>query len=519
MATRKLFPIGIQTFEVIRNEDRVYVDKTELVYRLTHGDAKYVFLSRPRRFGKSLLVSTLKCYFEGRRELFKGLAMEHLEEEWNGYPVLHFSMAGGKLMDCEHLERNLHNQLTREEKPYGITNPPPDANDRFTNLIMAAYQQTGRQVVVLIDEYDAPLLDVIHDETQLPLIRNVMRNFYSPLKDCDPYLRFVFITGITKFSQVSIFSELNNIKNVSMSDEFAPLCGITKDEMLTQMSDFIDTLAEKNDFSRQRAIDELTLMYDGYHFSPKSPDIFNPYSLINCFSDNALGYYWFGSGTPTYIVEMMRKFGVAPSNFQAEDVDESEFDAPSEAVSTITPLLYQSGYTTIKSYDAELGLYTLDVPNKEVRFGLMRTLLPHYVASDSTVAISTVGKIRRAISKNDMDGALRLLQTFLSTVPYCDNTDYEGHWQQVLYIIFTLLGYRADVEVHTATGRVDMLLATRTRLYIVETKIDQSADKALSQINFKDYDKRFALYPLPRVKVGINFDTATHTLSDWKIEE
>ena len=515
----KLYPLTIQTFEEIRKLDRVYVDKTDLVYQMTHGAAKYIFLSRPRRFGKSVLVSTLKSYFEGRKDLFEGLAMEELEKEWTPYPVLHFSMAGGKHRDRERLEDYISEMLGRIEPRYGITKPAKQVNDRLTNLIMTAYEQTGHQVVVLIDEYDAPLLDVMHEDEQLPVLRNVMRNFYSPLKDCDPYLRFVFLTGITKFSQLSIFSELNNISNISMLDDYAGICGITKDEMLTQMSESIDALAEKQGLSREEAIDSLTKLYDGYHFSPKSPDIFNPYSLINCFTYNLLNTFWFDSGTPTYLIEMMRKFGTAPSEFHADDVEAADFDAATETMTTITPLLYQSGYITIKGYDRELCLYSLDIPNKEVRISLMKSLLPHYLPVESVKPSSTIGKMARALRKDDMDGALRLLQTFLSTVPQCDNTNYEGHWQQVLYIIFTLLGNHADVEVRTATGRVDLVLATKTRLYIIETKVGKSADAAMAQIDLKEYDKRFALYNLPRVKVGINFDADAHTLSDWKIEE
>ena len=515
----KLYPLGMQTFEDIRNEDRYYVDKTEFVYRLTHDSAKYVFLSRPRRFGKSLLVSTLKSYFEGRKDLFEGLAMAKLEKEWAEYPVLLFDMSTAKHMGKAELESELNLKLSGYEAIYGKNPEEENANQRLMGLIHRAYEQTGRKVVVLIDEYDAPLLDVVHENTQLPILRQVMRNFYSPLKACDTYLHFVFLTGITKFSQLSIFSELNNIANISMLDAYSGICGITKDEMLTQMSESIDTFAEKNCLTRDEAIDSLTKMYDGYHFSPNSPDIFNPYSLIYCFSYNDLRPHWFNSGTPTYLIEMMRKFGTAPSDFCADDVRASDFDAPTETMSSITPLLYQSGYITIKGYDPDLGLYTLDIPNKEVRVGLMESLLPHYLNPGTAKVSPILGKMARALLQNDMDGALRILQTVLSTVPQCDNTNYEGHWQQVLYIIFSLLGYHADVEVHTATGRVDMVMATKTRLYIIETKIDKSADVAMGQINLCDYDKRFALYTLPRVKVGINFDTASHTLADWKIEE
>ena len=515
----KLYPIGIQTFEIIRREDRFYVDKTEYVYRMTHDAAKYVFLSRPRRFGKSLLVSTLKDYFEGRKDLFEGLVIADLEKEWTARPVLHFSMSTAKHMGEAELKSELNLKLSEYEKIYGKNPEEEELNQRFMGLIKRAYQQTGQQVVVLIDEYDAPLLDVLHEDKQLPVLRHIMRNFYSPLKDSDPYLHFVFLTGITKFSQLSIFSELNNIANISMDDDYAGICGITKEEMLTQMSNGIDTLAEKNGYTREEAIDSLTEMYDGYHFSPESPDIFNPYSLIRCFAKSQLKSFWFGSGTPTYLIEMMRKFGTLPSNFGVENVDEADFDAATETMTTITPLLYQSGYITIKSYDPEFCTYSLDIPNKEVRLGLMRSLLPHYVTPETVKVSATVTEMSRALRKDDMDSALCVLQTFLSTVPQCDNTNYEGHWQQVLYIIFSLLGNHADVEVRTATGRVDMVLATKTRLYIIETKLGKSADAAIAQINLKEYDKRFALYTLPRVKVGINFDTATHTLSDWKIEE
>ena len=276
--------------------------------------SKYIFLSRPRRFGKSLLVSTLQAYFEGRKDLFKGLFIEGVEKEWTEYPVLRFDMSLGKHMEKAQLERYLGNRLAEYEEKYGITNPASDNNDRLTALIQAAYRQTGKKVVVLIDEYDAPLLDVVHEGKSLPVLRNVMRNFYSPLKASDPYLKFVFLTGITKFSQLSIFSELNKLKNISMRPDYAGVCGITKEEMLTQMSDYIDDFASYNQTTRDEAIRGLKQQYDGYHFTWPSPDLFNPYSLLNAFQDHDLTNYWFGSGTPTYLIEMMRKFNVVPSH-------------------------------------------------------------------------------------------------------------------------------------------------------------------------------------------------------------
>ena len=519
MAT-KLYPVGIQTFERIRKEDLLYVDKTEYVYRMTHTSGKYFFLSRPRRFGKSLLVSTLDSYFSGKKELFNGLAVEKLETEWTAYPVLHFDMSGGKHMEKGQLARYLSSRLEREEQTWGITEPACDANDRLINLIDAAYEKTGRQVVVLIDEYDAPMLDVVHETEQLDVLRNIMRNFYSPLKMCEPKLRFVFLTGITKFSQLSIFSELNNIRNISMDDEYAGICGITKEELFTQMSEDIDVLAKAKAMSREEVVAKLQENYDGYHFSPSSPDVFNPFSLLNCFADKNFGAYWFGSGTPTYLINMLRKFSVLPTKIGKMYARASAFDAPTENMRTITPLLYQSGYMTIKDYDPMSQIFLLDLPNKEIKVGLFESLLPNYLdgmyAEEGDV---TIARMSVLIRQCDMDGALRLLQEFLGTVPYCNNTDYEGHYQQMLFIIFTLLThFLVDVEVHTPNGRVDIVMLTDDTLYLIELKLNRDAHTAMQQINLKRYDRRFALCGKPVVKVGINFDTTKGNIDDWVIE-
>lgn len=371
MMTPMLYPLGIQTFSEIRNRNMLYVDKTAYVYRLA-SSGKFFFLSRPRRFGKSLLVSTFQSYFEGKKELFKGLAIEQLEHDWNEYPVLHFDMSGGKHMNKEQLNRYLLYILKSNEERFGVNTDSTDPNIRLSNLINSIYQQTGKQVVVLIDEYDAPLLDVVHQEEDLGTLRQIMRNFFSPLKLSEPYLRFVFITGITKFSQLSIFSELNNIKNISMDEPYAGICGITKDELLTQMSNDIDMLAAKLSLTREETINQLKENYDGYHFTIPGPDVFNPYSLLNCFADGKLNAYWFASGTPTYLIEMMRRFDMMPANIgQDIEADKGDFDAPTETLTTIIPLLYQSGYLTIKKYTPETDLYTLGIPNKEIRVGLL----------------------------------------------------------------------------------------------------------------------------------------------------
>ena len=487
---------------------------------MTHSGGCYFFLSRPRRFGKSLLVSTFESYFSGKKELFEGLAIEKLEQEWMEYPVLHFDMSGGKHMEKEQLEDYLSNRLEAEERKWGITHTKRGANDRLTELITTAYEISGKQVVVLIDEYDAPMLDVAHDKETLDVLRNVMRNFFSPLKMCEPMLRFVFLTGITKFSQVSIFSELNNIKNVSLDDEYAGVCGITKEELLTQMSEDIDMLAEAQGMTREETIAKLKENYDGYHFSPASPDVFNPYSLLNCFDDKNFGAYWFSSGTPTYLINMLRKFKVLPAKIGRSLARSSAFDAPTENLKTITPLLYQSGYITIKGYDKMSQLFTLDLPNKEIKVGLFESLMPYYLegmyAEEGDVAIAQMSVL---IRQGDMDGALRLFQEFLGTVPYCNNTNYEGHYQQVLFIIFTLLThFVVDVEVHTPNGRVDVVMETEDTLYLIELKLNKSAQAAMQQINLKQYGQRFARCGKPIVKVGVNFDAKKGNIEDWIIE-
>ena len=515
---RKLYPLGIQTFERIRKEDKLYIDKTEYVYHMTHTSGTYFFLARPRRFGKSLLVSTLQSYFEGKKDLFKGLAIEKLEQEWTEYPVLHFDMSGGKHMGEEQLERYLGFILEDEERKWGIEHPQIDANNRLTELINTAYAKSGKQVVVLIDEYDAPLLDVAHDKDKLTALRNVMRNFYSPLKYREPVLRFVFLTGITKFSQVSIFSELNNITLLSMNDDYAGICGITKEELLTQMSEDIEELAEKRGITKEQAIDKLKENYDGYRFTAESPDIFNPYSLLNCFNEKKFGSYWFTSGTPTYLINMMRYYDVQPTDITRVEADASEFDAPTENMSTIMPLLYQSGYITIKDYHEDYNYYTLDIPNKEVRVGLTKSLIPSYVTQNTLATTNTARRIAQALDKQDMDGALQLLQTFLGTIPYCNVTNYEGHYQQMLFIIFSLLtDYLVDVEVHTPRGRVDIVLLTKTDLYLMELKLNKDAQTAMQQINLKNYRQRFALSGKPITMVGINFDGTTGNITDWAI--
>ena len=348
-----------------------------------------------------------------------------------------------------------------------------------------------------------------------------MRNFYSPLKDCEPMLRFVFLTGITKFSQLSIFSELNNISNISMDKEYAAICGITKEEMLENMQDDIAELAREQELTEDETIARLTRQYDGYHFAWPSPDIFNPFSLLNCFMRMELGAYWFGSGTPTYLIEMMRKFEVQPSDVgEVMETSQSAFDAPTEHIIDITPLLYQSGYVTIKDYDRETRLYTLAIPNGEIREGLFESLLPNYLGRVNTKGGVAIAKMSLKIRRGDIDGALHLLQDFLYTVPYCDNTLYEGHYQQMLYVIFTLLTpFRIDVEQHTQRGRTDMVVETLDHIYIMELKFGHTAAEALAQIERSQYARAYAMKGKPVTMVGIGFNVKEErNITEWVVK-
>ncbi len=516
------YPLGIQTFSKIIEGGYVYVDKTEYVYNMTR--SSYVFLSRPRRFGKSLLVSTLESYFEGRKDLFKGLAIEKLEKDWIEYPVIRLDMSGGKHLDKSALERYILKILDENAKRLGVVVDAVDTNIGLMQLIGGAYDKYGQKVVLLIDEYDAPLLDVMHEDQHLKSLRIIMQNLYSPIKMNDRYLRFVFITGITKFSQLSIFSELNNLNNISMDEEYAGICGITEEEMLSQLDAGIDALAVKRGLTKAETTKALKDNYDGYHFTWPSPDVYNPYSLFFALNKGNFKSYWFASGTPSYLIEMLRKFHVTPSQLCSPILAmSSEFDEATERMNTITPLLYQSGYITIKDYDAMVELYTLDIPNREIRIGLMKSLLPNYLGMMSAVGSGVSGLMQKALLQDNVNQMFKRLQDFLGSIPYVNDVNAaenkEGHWQQMLYVIFSLLGATCDVEVHTPKGRVDLVARTANKLYLIEVKLNQSAEAAMKQIDLKDYAARFALSGLPIVKVGVNFDQEERNITGWAVNE
>ena len=517
------YPIGIQTFSEIRNNDFLYIDKTKYIYEITH-PGKYVFLSRPRRFGKSLLTSTFDAYFSGRKDLFKGLAIEKLEKEWTEYPVLHFTLAMAKMGTVEDLFNQINNQLARMERMFGVERDGDDITTRFYNLVTNLYGKTSKQVVVLIDEYDAPLLTVLHDPERLEPMRTALQSFYSPLKDLDPYLRFVFITGITKFSQLSIFSQLNNLNNISMLPQYAAMCGITIKELEDNFQEGIGMLAEKYNYSHQQVIDKLLYHYDGYHFSEDSEGVLNPFSLLSAMNNRKFDNYWFSTGTPTFLVNMMRKFHTDLTEIDGSTALQEDFDAPTENMHNVLPLFYQSGYLTIKGYNPRSGMYTLGYPNEEVKVGLMRILIPFYVQSDPVPASNACWDISEALLDDDIDKALTAARSYFASIPYQENTlkdapSTEGHFTAMLYVMFSFLNRYVYSQVRNAKGRLDILIKTDTTIYVMELKLDGDLDKALRQIDEKNYTIPYQSDGRKVVKVAINFSTEERTIKEWKIEK
>lgn len=514
------FPIGIQTFSSIREDNYLYVDKTQYVYELVN-EYKYVFLSRPRRFGKSLLTSTFHSFFNGDRQLFSGLAAGDLEKEWNRHPVIHISLSTAKEGTVEDLHRVLNLQLERTEEEYGIETAADDPSSRLQQIVWHSSKKLGQKAVVLIDEYDAPLLAVLHDAEKLELMRTALRKLYSPLKDLDPYLRFVFITGISKFSQLSIFSELNNLENISMTSRYAGICGITQGELETNLAAEIAALAGENGMSREDATAKLRQTYDGYHFSRGPEGVYNPFSLLSALKNRAFDYYWFATGTPTFLINMLRKFHTDITRIDGSEAMPEEFDAPTENMHSVLPLFYQSGYITIKGYNPQSRRYTLGYPNEEVRIGLMRNLVPAYVSPDLNTAGSAVWQISKALMDDDIDGALTAAKEYFAGIPYQENTlgegISEGHFTAMLYVMFSFLGMYVDSQVRTAKGRIDIVLKTRSTAYVMELKLDRDASEALRQIDDRGYAIRYSAEGRRIVKVGICFSTQSRTIDSWVV--
>jgi hypothetical protein len=528
MLSEPRYPIGIQDFEKLRSWNAVYVDKTDFIYKMVCGSTA-VFLSRPRRFGKSLLSSTLKYYFEGRRDLFEGLAMEGLEKEWIKYPVLHFDLSSVKSDDIEEVEEGLSRQLKQYEVVYGDNGDNKSLSSRMAGLICRANAKTGRQVVVLIDEYDTPLLEVMHDDEKRERVRKLLRKFYSPLKECDQYLRFVFLTGISMFSQLSIFSELNNLKNITRNKAYNSICGITKRELIDNFQYGIEKMSREFSCTTEEMLLKLADSYDGYHFCEDSEGVFNPFSLLNAFDDLRIGSYWFGSGTPISLINSLKRFR-QEGKFKIEMLDSpkpvslSRMETPIEMQTGPIPLLYQAGYLTIKGYDRDTSQYILGIPNSEVRMGLMQNLFPLYAEVDSDEVDNTTANASTAFRRGDVDGAMLLFQSMLASVPFmkgdkeilADAQKTETHYHILFYFFFRMLHNEVYAEVRNAVGASDVVIKTPKYIYVVEIKIDSDADTALKQIDDKGYATPYLADGRKIIKLGVNFSTGTRTISEWK---
>ncbi len=514
----QLYPIYSKPFQEIIEEGYLYIDKTDLIYKMTHPLKSYVFLSRPRRFGKSLLVSTLKAYFEGKKDLFKGLKIEKLEKEWQEYPVLLFDMSGIKDLNKTNLEKYLMDLIDDLEEEHGVKAKGDLTNIRLKNLIKNVYKKHGKGVVLLIDEYDAPLLNVMHKEN-LEEVRDVMCNFFSPLKGSASYLKFVFLTGITKFSQLNFFSALNSIENISMDEDYASICGITEDEMQSFLKSGIESLAQKQGYSYDEAVEKLKSQYDGYHFTWPSPDIYNPYSLLCALNKKGIDNYWFETATPTFLIEALRTFNTKLEKIGNLHVGKSAFNVPLEVATSAIPILYQTGYLTIKDYNSDDKEFLIDIPNHEVEVGLMSSLLIEYVKPYNLIEPDAIArKLQKSFNSGNIEEALEVLQSFLSEIPYTNNEYNEGNFREFLYVIFRLLTqFDIRTEVRNAIGRMDMVVMTLDTVYIFELKFDGSAQDALRQIDIKNYATSFKLSGSKIVKIGVNFSSKTRTISDWEI--
>jgi hypothetical protein len=517
MIQNRKLPIGIQSFKKLRTRGNLYVDKTALIYRLVSTDAPY-FHRRPRRFGKSLLISTLEAYFEGRKDLFKGLAIEQLETEWEVYPVLRLDFNAKKYDSVTSLHAILNEHLEKWEALYGDEKRDRDPEERFKYVIERAYEKMEKPVVVLVDEYDKPLLENILNEDLSKDFRSTLKAFYGVLKNMDEYLRFIFITGVTKFAQVSVFSDLNQLTDISMEEEYSTLCGITKEELRQVFQPEIEALAKKQKLSFDGAVDAMEQRYDGYHFAPDTPGMFNPFSVLNTLAYSNMKDYWFQTGTPTFLADLLTESDydlrllvdgveMAASGFAEYRADKSN----------PIPLIYQSGYLTIHGYDNEYRLYILGFPNDEVRYGFMNFLAPYYTKVDSGATASHIANFVKELKSGDIESFLHRLKVFFSGIPYELSDDTERHYQAVFYVVLTLMGAFVQAEVRSAHGRADVVVKTDKYIYVFEFKLNDTAEAALQQIDSKEYLLPYTLDGRQLVKVGVSFDKEKRNIGRYLI--
>lgn len=510
------YPIGIQNFESLISDNYLYIDKTSHIFSIV-SEGRYYFLSRPRRFGKSLLLSTIEAYFLGKKDLFKGLAINELEKEWKVYPVLHLDMNVDNYTSKEVLDNVLDDYLMRWEKLYGVETKAKSASLRLKSVIIAAYEKTGMPVVMLVDEYDKPLLQTFDNEKLQDEMRNALKAFYGMLKPLDGYVKFGFFTGVTKFSKVSVFSDLNNLDDITMWGDFATVCGITEDEIRTQLDGEIAAMATKAGISKEECYAKLKEFYDGYHFSPESEGVYNPFSLLTALKRSAFGSYWFETGTPSFLVEIMKENDYQLENLENEEATANILGSMDSIKGTPIPLLFQSGYLTIKGYDKEFETYELGFPNKEVREGFTRFLLPYYSPINKGQEAFFVSNFVKEVRSGQPEAFMKRLESLFADGNYQIIGDEEKYFHNAIYIIFKMLGIYVDVEHTTSDGRIDFLMKTKDYIYIIEFKINESAEAALRQIEDKQYALPFAADIRRLYKIGINFSTKTRRIDGWKI--
>lgn len=512
-----IYPIGIQNFEKIRTEDFLYVDKTAEIYKLAK-EGRYYFLSRPRRFGKSLLVSTMEAYFSGRKELFSGLAIEKLETEWKQHPVLHLDLSGVSYTDESVLERVLSDKLSKWETLYGAVNTSDILGLRFKEVIEAAYNKTGNQVAILIDEYDKPIIDNLGNEPTLSRLRSTLQGFYSVMKSMDARIRFGFLTGVTKIGKMSVFSGLNNLNDISMIPDYVDICGVSETELHEYFDESISELSSANEMSKEECYVKLKSMYDGYHFCEDSIGIYNPFSLLNTFQNKKFREYWFETGTPGFLVEVMRKTSFDVTTLENQTVDSTLMSNADAIFENPVPYLFQSGYLTITGYNDMFRLYRLGFPNQEVKNGFLNCLLKYYVPMSPDMSGTTlIYQLWHSITEGNPKSFMQILSSLFANTSCQIQGETEKDFQYAMYIISALLGEYVQVERTTSNGRIDLIIQTKEFIYIFELKVNADADVALRQIDEKGYARPFEGDSRKLFKIGVNFSTATRRIEDWKI--
>jgi len=509
------YPIGIQTFKKIREGNFAYVDKSALIYNLVKG-GNFYFLSRPRRFGKSLLISTLEAYFRGWQELFKGLAIDSLEQDWTEYPVLRIDFSNANYDSGEILKAKLANEVAIWEEQLGLKSETDDAAIRFGNIIRCTYEQTGRKVVILVDEYDAPLVNLIDNEALLEINRNILSGFYKNIKANDQYIEFAFLTGVTKFGQLNVFSALNNLKDISLSKRYQDICGITEDELHACFDEGVNEMAHENGITKEECYSRLKQMYDGYHFCKNGIGIYNPFSLLNALDSKEFGSYWFQSGTPTALIKAMKHNHIDITQVPGQMVEPDVLESVNSYHNDLTALLYQSGYLTISGV-APTGALTIDFPNEEVRLGFIRQLVPIYSSLNSGSSSSLANLLKLALMEGDVQTFISQMRTLISSLYYDIFQSSEQAFHFIFYITGILIGgkdLRTESEKRTNRGRMDLLIENSAYIYIMEFKLDQSPEKALEQIQEKGYAQQWQSDPRQTILLGVNFSSQERNIPE-----